>query len=149
MQFEDLTTGITQIGKMSHAWAKGGSSLGNPDLHNLTDMILFSPLGMFTALFRPLPGEVNNAFGLIAGLENVGLLYYFGRALWRTKLKGITGNQRWAFAISLIIIWSFSYGFISYQNLGTAVRFKLQILAIMLIFIQSVLNGTDAKPCAG
>ena len=38
-------------------------------------------------------------------------------------------------ATSLILIWSFIYGFASYQNLGSASRFKLQILPILVTLL--------------
>ena len=86
---------------------------------------------MFTALFRPLPGEVLNLFGLLAGFENILILYLLIRAL---KYGGLAPFKEpiVVWAVSLILVWSFLYGFISYQNLGTASRFRLQIMPVLL-----------------
>src|SRR2546426_11616663 len=55
--------------------AMGGS--GEEPAQPLTSVgsvVTFLPLGFFTALFRPLPGEVPNPFGAMAGAENVAVL---------------------------------------------------------------------------
>jgi hypothetical protein len=134
---------------MSKSWARGGSTLGSPGFTTLAGMFTFSPMGMFTALFRPLPGEVFNAFGLVAGLENALLLALCIRAFRKVKFRGIRENLCWSFAFALILTWAFFYGFISYQNLGSAVRFKLQILPVILILLHGILNEKVTQPCAG
>jgi hypothetical protein len=86
---------------------------------------------MFTALFRPLPGEISNAFGILAGLENLALLTIFLVAIKHfrsTELK----NPVVLWGVLLVLVWTLAYAFISYQNLGGAVRFRLQILPIFL-----------------
>ena len=86
---------------------------------------------MFTALFRPLPGEVLNPFGWLAGFENAVLLALCGRAVLRTRFRELR-DPIVLWAVSFVIVWAIVYGFASYQNLGTAVRFKLQVLPILL-----------------
>ncbi|MCX6132013.1 MAG: hypothetical protein NTX25_23520, partial [Proteobacteria bacterium] len=41
----------------SKLWAYGGSGQMAPTFSSLSDLIIFLPTGMFSALFRPLPGE--------------------------------------------------------------------------------------------
>jgi hypothetical protein len=93
-------------------------------------MIKFAPVGMFTALFRPLPGEILNPFGLFAGLENLLMLWLLVAAI-RKEGMAIFKEPIVTWAVSLVMVWSFLYGFISYQNLGSAARFKLQILPVL------------------
>ena len=128
---ETATDLIGKTHEISRSWNFGGSSLDVPELTNLTQMLKFAPLGMFTALFRPLPGEVLNPFGLLAGLENVIMLWLLALAIKRFKFY-----QLWepavVWATSLVLVWSFIYGFVSFQNLGSAFRFRLQILPILL-----------------
>ncbi len=95
-----------------------------------SDMILFVPRGMFTALFRPLPGEVNNVFGFLPGLEGAFLLILFGLALKRMRWRELL-DPVCIWAILLIVIWAAAYAFISF-NLGTVCRYRLQILPIFL-----------------
>lgn len=110
-----------------------GSSAGDTnkaEYRSLKNMIFFVPSGIFTALFRPLPGEVNNVFGFLAGLEGVFLLILFSLAIkrmrWRELLDPIV-----IWAILVILTWATVYAFVSY-NLGTICRYRLQILPIFL-----------------
>ncbi len=118
--------------KISRAWAIGGSAQEvNVDFTRIGSMLAFAPIGVFTALFRPLPGEIFNPFALLAGLENIALLGLLFLAIKRARWKDIR-NPLVLWAISLVAIWATVYGFVSYQNLGTAVRYKLQILPMLV-----------------
>lgn len=116
----------------SRAWAGGGSGQTiNAQFTGPASLIKFMPFGAFTALFRPLPGEVMNPFGLLAGVESAFLLGLVAlaikRARWATLRQPLV-----VWAVSLVVVWSCIYGFVSAQNLGSAVRFKLQILPVLL-----------------
>jgi hypothetical protein len=127
---------INRTQSLSHSWNGGGSGRNAPEFASLTGMLKFAPLGMFTALFRPLPGEIMNPFGLLAGFENLFLLIFIFRSL-----KKIFSNKKHLYqpqvtwAVTLILIWSFVYSFVSFQNLGSAIRFRLQILPVMLCLL--------------
>ncbi len=120
---------------LSRSWAHGGSSNElNVDFTDIGSMIAFVPVGAFTALFRPLPGEVLNPFGIFAGLENLALLYLTFLAIRRTSLSELrTPLLLWA--VSFVVVWAAVYGFVSYQNLGSAVRFRLQVMPFMLVLL--------------
>lgn len=121
--------------RLSRAWSHGGSGqeIGF-EFTGIGSMVAFIPLGAFTALFRPLPGEVNNLFALLSGLENLLLLFFALLALKRTGWRRFR-EPLVTWAVLLIMTWATLYGFVSYQNLGTAVRFKLQILPVLLILL--------------
>src|SRR2546427_10667316 len=73
---------------LARALAMGGSGEEPPrPLTSVGSVVKFLPLGLFTALFRPLPGEVPNPFGLMAGVENVALLLCPGFAALRARLR--------------------------------------------------------------
>ncbi|MEZ4872765.1 MAG: hypothetical protein R2827_11125 [Bdellovibrionales bacterium] len=134
LSFNDL---IERIQTMSRSWGSGGSTTSVPVFTGLKDLVLYLPIGAFTAIFRPLPGDVMNLFGVVAGLENLVLLVMYGIALFSYKIE----ERRTPFMLyitTFIAIWGSLYAFISPQNLGTASRFKLQILPLMLIYIQFV-----------
>jgi hypothetical protein len=110
----------------------GGSSQElAADLTQPDQFIVALPLAMFTALFRPLPGEVANIFGFIAGIENLALLVLLGIAARRFRAADLR-DPVILWALLLILAWTVAYGFISYQNLGTAVRYRVQILPVLL-----------------
>jgi hypothetical protein len=117
---------------LSRLWNYGGSAqVITTDFTRIDQLIAFIPFGAFTALFRPLPGEVLNLFGLLAGLENLLLLFLLSLAVIRTRWKDFK-NPLVLWATLLVLTWATVYSFISFQNLGAAVRFKLQILPILL-----------------
>lgn len=124
------------IGRISQAWADDGGSGQRiaVDFSSFSDLVRFAPIGMFTALFRPLIGEVPNAFGLLAGLENAVLLAFALFALIRLRASDL-GEPVILSALLVIGLWAGVYGFLSYQNLGTAVRFKVQVLPVVLCLL--------------
>lgn len=130
---EDL---VERTDDVSHRWSDGAESAGGSSLsvtrfQDLGTMVKFAPFGAFTALFRPLPGEVLNSFGLLAGLESLVLLALLLRATKRTRWRELK-QPLILWASTLILIWAVVYGFASIQNLGTAVRWKLQVLPLLV-----------------
>ncbi|AFZ20907.1 hypothetical protein [Allocoleopsis franciscana] len=123
---------LVSLNTLSRLWNYGGSAqVISTDFTQIDQLITFIPFGAFTALFRPLPGEVLNPFGLLAGLENLLLLFLLCLAALRTRRKDFK-NPIVLWATLLVLTWATVYSFISFQNLGAAVRFKLQILPILL-----------------
>ena len=116
---------------VSRGFESGGSSLQPKNFSSYSEVVTFLPLGIFTVLFRPLPGDVLNAFGLIAGLENVLLLVLLWRAVQRTSWSEMK-EPIVIWALMLIGAWASLSSVGLYQNLGTLVRHKLEILPILL-----------------
>lgn len=138
----DLLWGIDTTARQ---WAHGGSALElKVDLTRPVELLAAFPLAAFTALFRPLPGEILNVFGLLAGLENTVLLLLLVLAVKRFR-PGDLANPTVAWALMFVLVWTVAYAFISYQNLGTAVRFRLQVLPFLL----AVLAFFARSPKAG
>jgi len=137
LSVEDADQLAARAGAISRSWQRGGSAGDVPIIRTPTDDLKFLPVGMFTALFRPLPGEVMNPFGMLAGFENLVLLYLvwhaaraWRRETWKDELVA------WFFAY--VLLWGFIYAFISPQNLGAAVRFKVQVLPELLVLLAYV-----------
>jgi hypothetical protein len=126
---EDL---LARIDRFSQAggW-EGGSYIGQPeDLSTVAGIVRFAPAAAFTALFRPLPGEVPNIFGILASLENVVLMGFIISILFRRR-EGALREPLVLWAAVLSLVWAVAYGMTIF-NLGTMVRMKLQVLPIML-----------------
>ncbi len=118
---------------ISNSWAYGGSAQQiEGSFTSIGSMIAFLPVGSFTALFRPLPFEVPNAFGMLAGLENAFILSLFVVGLMRRGFGWIR-QPILLWAVSALLVWGAVYGFASYQNLGTAFRFRVQVAPILLL----------------
>jgi len=127
---QDLVIRTDQI---SGAWAHGGSAQQiEGGFTSIPSMIAFMPIGAFTALFRPLPLEVLNPFGLLAGLENIYILGLFVVGLMRYGL-GCFRQPILLWALVTLLVWGSAYGFASYQNLGSAFRFRVQVAPILLL----------------
>jgi hypothetical protein len=114
--------------------AYGGSSVGVAAITGISDYLLWFIPNLFTSLYRPMPFDVRNAFTLLAAIENVVLLYFSFKYIF-LEWKNIVSNRYLKFLVLFIFSWSLFYVIISPTNLGTAARFKLQVLPAMLIII--------------
>lgn len=114
----------------------GGSSVDAPPFPDLRSMVAFWPWGAFGALYRPLPGEIVNPlfFGFAASLDGVLLLILTLRWARRGRWPDLRPNQtRWAIAVTLL--WLLPYAYLSSLNLGTAARYRLQILPLVVTLL--------------
>lgn len=132
---DSIQSFIAKINSLAAGLSTGGSGSGvKVKFTDLRSLLLFIPKGMFTALFRPMPGEVNNVFGLAAGVESVSLVVLTVIALIRFKRRDLM-NSAVVWAALFILLWDFIYGFVSVFNLGTMVRYRTMILPVLLIFL--------------
>ena len=117
---------------INDSWNRANSSLsGQVELNSTWDVLLFTPEGFFITYFRPLPGDVPHLFGWLAGFENLGLLLLSIWALFRVRLAYFR-NPIFLWSVALLLTWGLAYTPIAYRDLGTAVRFKLQIIPVLL-----------------
>lgn len=127
---------------LSQGFSVGGSAQEVSGFGSLGSMAVFVPWGAFTALFRPLPGEVMNVFGVLAGLENALMLWMILIAIRRGNL-GRLSEPVVAWVAATIVLWAVAYGFVS-SNLGTAFRFRLQIMPQLLFLLIYLMDRTGA-----
>lgn len=141
--FRNLEGFLSLANRMSRGFDSGGSAVGDKrNFKGLWDILRFLPQGIFTTLFRPLPGQVRNAFGILAGIENTFTLFLFLAALIslvKTRLKALKEPVVIA-AFVMILSWSLIYSFISY-NLGSMTRYRLQILPVFLALLLYISKG--------
>ena len=126
----DTSQLVAVSNEVSHGWAHGGSAQVTRQFHGVIGMLAFIPAGLFTALFRPLPGEIGNPFAVLAGIDNLALLGLFLLAVKRLPVR-VLRRPSLLWAVALVAVWGLMYAFPSMQNLGTAVRFRLQVLPIL------------------
>ena len=134
---QHITTFQDIFDKMSYTSEKltyGGSSTEVSEINGLADYLVYYIPNLFTSLFRPMPWDIHNPFSLLAAVENTFLLYFTYQYIiknWRVVFQ----NRYLRFFILFVFAWSLFYVIISPNNLGMAVRFKLQVLPAMLIII--------------
>lgn len=129
---EDL---VLQTNLIAEGFATGGSAQRLVQgFGSFGEMIAFLPVGMFTALFRPLPGEILNPFGLLAGLENAAVLALLVRGVLRNGAAPVLHDPVLVWAVLTLLAWAAVYGFASYHNLGTAFRFRQIVAPILIAF---------------
>jgi hypothetical protein len=145
---QSLAELIERTDALSQGWSQDGGAGQeiSGGLGSLDRILMFAPLGAFTALFRPLPGEVLNAFGVFASLENLFLLGLFAVAFWRGHWRRrLLRDPVLLWAATEVVLWAVVYGYVSYQNLGTAVRYKLQILPMLVLLLIELARPTRLR----
>jgi len=123
-----------KMGETSQKLAYGNSKVEYHKVTTFSDYLIWFIPNLFTSLFRPMFWDVRNAFTLLAAIENMILLYFSYKYIFK-KWKIIYKNRYLKFLILVIFSWSLFYVVISPTNLGMATRFKLQVLSIMLILV--------------
>jgi len=127
----DLLTVADSTTKGFVSTAGGSTQELDVDLTNPRAVLAFLPKAAFTALFRPLPGEILNPFGLLAGLESALLLGLLLLSLKRSRLRDLKEPLvQWC--LLFLVIWALLNGIVSSANFGVAVRYKLQVLPLLL-----------------
>jgi hypothetical protein len=130
---------------VSRGWERANSSMQlDAAPESLWDLVLFTPESIFIAYFRPLPGDVPNLFGWLAGFENLLLLIVTIWALFRLRLVYFR-HQLFLWALALLFTWGLAYSVLSYKDLGSAVRYKLQIMPVLLGMIGFLLRQHTVK----
>jgi len=122
------------VNYISRTMSYGNSSTNPAEIHSLGDYMLYYIPNLFTALYRPAIWDVRNILTLVSAIEN-SLLLYFSYQYIAKNITYLWRNQYTRFLIVYILTWSLLYVIISPPNLGAAIRFKLQVLPVILILI--------------
>lgn len=141
----DLGELVARVNELSRAWAVGDSAQVVPQFGSVMDVVKFMPLGMFSALFRPLPGEVGGIFGWLAAGESLVLLGFFLLSLFYSVRAENSKEPFFVLSVGIIVLWAAAYALISYQNLGTAVRFRAQVLPLFIGLVFYLRLGFRAR----
>ncbi len=146
-EIESGRDALERLDTLSRSWSDVGGSgqFVTANLSNPVEFLAFAPIAGFAALFRPLPFEISSLFGTLSGIENTILLFLFLRACIRFRWRHWR-NPAIAFSFLFVLVWVLLYGPISYQNLGTAMRFKLQVLPIFLALILVIGQKVKTNP---
>jgi hypothetical protein len=133
LKVDDLsTTSVTNA--LVHTQAQ--TAEGNSAFHAVNpNSPIGYPVAAFTVLFRPLPGEVQTAAGLLASAEAAALLLLVIVG-WRRLLGAFHRLRSEAYAtFALAYIAMFAYAFSAIANFGILARERVQVLPFLFVLL--------------
>jgi len=110
-------------------------------ISSITDLI--NPWRIFSAIFRPFPGEAGGAIGIVVGLESMFLLIISIITLVKFFLKKVRMDMVSWILLSHILFWGILYGAILDFNWGYLFRQKVIVLPFVLSFIFIIHNKSS------
>ena len=125
---------LDKLNSFSNNFSFGGSRTDTYDYTTLSDFFYYFIPNLFTTLFRPMLFDITNAFTFISACENIVLFLLVVKYIV-LNIKDLVKNKYIVFLLFYIFSWLLFYVLVSPGNLGTAIRFKLQVLPIILIVI--------------
>ena len=131
LKINDLSTaGVTNA--LAHTQSQTGQ--GNSAFHAINpNSPIGYPMAAFTVLFRPLPGEVRNAAGLLASAEAAALLLVVIVG-WRRFLGAFHRLRSEAYVtFNLAYLAMFAYAFSAIANFGILARERVQVLPFLFV----------------
>jgi len=125
--------------------------IGDPHNRSAVGHLLYAPVGLLTALYRPLIVEANNPMMLVNGLETtafVGLtLWALGRTTARRAYRLLVDQPMLVFCVVFVLLLGVPVGLTS-ANLGTLSRYRMPLVPFQIAFLL-VLGATGAAAPAG
>lgn len=100
---------------------------------SLLGQLVFTPVALMTALFRPFPWEVRNAQMAIAALETILVTFVFVRAVYRHGFYGLyrelLRRPRLIYLLVISLILALGVG-LATTNFGALVRYRVLMYGI-------------------
>ena len=125
---------LNKLNTFSHNFSFGGSRTDTYDYTTLSDYFYYFIPNTFTTLFRPMLFDITNPFTLVSACENI-VLFLLCIKYIVLNIHNLVKNKYIVFLLFYIFSWLLFYVMVSPGNLGTAVRFKLQVIPIILMVI--------------
>jgi hypothetical protein len=121
----------------------GGSTYSlSPDVGSASQLLL-APVGLFTALFRPLLFESASVLILISAVEMTFFAVYTGLALYRTGWKGTlaqwVGRPFLGFCVVFVLLFGTGVG-LATTNLGTLARYRMPLIPFFAMLLVTLLQ---------
>ena len=133
LKVDDLTgDSVTSIIEQTQAQTNEGGSAFTPTNPNSP---IGYPIAVITVLFRPLPGEVTSAQGLLSGAEG-GVLIVISALSWRRlweSVRRLRTHPYITFAAAYIAM--FTYAFAAIANFGILARERIQVLPFVFVLL--------------
>lgn len=125
---------LDKLNSFSNVFSAGNSKTNTYDYISVSDYFYYFIPNTFTTLFRPMLFDITNAFTLVSACENIVLFILCIRYIF-FNIHNLVHNKYIVFLLFYIFSWLVFYVMVAPGNLGTAARFKLQVLPALLIII--------------
>lgn len=135
---------LDRVNAVNASLSSGVNSVGKIYYSELSDYFYYLLPNMFTTLFRPLIFDISNVFTLLAACENIILLLFVVKYIV-FNISNIIKSKYIVFFLFYIFSWLLFYVMVSPGNFGAAVRFKLQVLPVILIIIGYSIHISNKK----
>lgn len=128
----------------------GGSNyiIGDPRSRTLAGQLLFAPMALLTALYRPLIIEARNPMMLVNALETTAVLtatfWVFVRNRVTDIAKSFVTYPGLAFCLAFVILLGIPVGLTS-ANLGTLSRYRVPIVPFQVVLILVLANAAPVR----
>lgn len=110
---------------------EGGSAFTPPDPNSPIGY----PIAVVTVLFRPLPGEVSGAQGLLSGIEG-GVLVVITVLSWRRLWGAVTRLRSQPYiTYAAAYLAMFAYAFAALANFGILARERVQVTPLFFVLL--------------
>jgi len=137
-----LASLASETARLQEAGVKGSGgsnyAIGGSGNASFARQILLAPLGLLTALFRPLLIDVRNPMMAVNALETTGFLVLFGLSFARNRTRDITAAiVRYpvlSFAISFTAVFGVAVGLTS-ANLGSLSRYRVPLVPFYVLLL--------------
>lgn len=140
---ESLNTQTAQE-QLDEVTRRSGESGSTFTAHSPNNPVGFALSGV-TVLFRPLPGEVRNAQGMVTSVECLtflGLCFLGLRRLVRLPLETL---RRPYVAFAVVYTCAFIYAFSSIVNFGILARQRAQLLPLVFVLLCIPRRGAEPQ----
>ena len=141
-----LTKAVVTQQDLKRDYYQGNSfDIGDFDA-NIGSMLMKAPAAINAALFRPFILEANNLVMLLSSLENLVILLFTIKVLFKSRVFGffkiVFANHLLTFAFIFSIFFAFSVG-ISTSNFGSLVRYKIPVIPFYIACLYIVQYKVD------
>ena len=123
-----------------------------PDEMTLMHQLVYAPMAIITALFRPFIFEAHNPFALMAALEVMAAMIFFGLAIYKQGFRKawnrVLNSPTLIYCLAVVFILSFGVG-LTTTNMGTLSRYRIPMMPMYLTLVLLLLpvdSSTPSKP---
>lgn len=143
-KFEQILNNNENIFEVMSGGGRGGSAyLSGLEIHNIFQLILFSPLKMIYFIASPMPWDIRNLNDIFS-LFLDSIFYIFSVYMLFKNIHIIKKNPFILVLVICFIITSFIFG-VGISNAGTALRHRFKLFSILIIILSFIWTNKKGR----